>query len=66
MLSENEIVKIVFAPGLKVHKHLDPGLLEMLIRNVYNFEIIKAGLRVEKQKALPLVYEEIVPDTGST
>jgi hypothetical protein len=28
MISENEIAKIVFEAGLKVHKPLGPGLLE--------------------------------------
>jgi GxxExxY protein len=63
-MTENEIAKIVFDKGLKVHKVLGPGLLESSYQECLNYELINAGLFVEKQKALPLVYEEIKLDIG--
>ena len=63
-MSENEIAKIVFDLGLKVHKVLGPGLLESSYEECLFYEIKKQGLYVEKQKALPLVYEEVKLEIG--
>jgi GxxExxY protein len=64
MITENEIAKIVFELGLKVHKILGPGLLESAYEECLYYEIKKTGLIVEKQKALPLIYEEVRLDIG--
>ena len=63
-MNENEIAKIVFNLGLKVHRALGPGLLESAYQECLWYEINKAGLKVEKQKALPLVYEDVRLDIG--
>ena len=63
-MTENELEKIVFDLGLKVHKALGPGLLESSYEECLFYEIKKSGLFVEKQKALPLVYEEVKLDIG--
>ena len=63
-MTENELSKLVFDSGLKVHKTLGPGLLESAYEECLFFELQKLGLKVEKQKALPLVYEEVKLDTG--
>lgn len=63
-MAENEISKIVFESGLKVHRHLGPGLLESAYEECLFYELNKLGLQVEKQKALPLVYGEVLLDIG--
>ncbi|MGE0019148.1 MAG: GxxExxY protein [Draconibacterium sp.] len=63
-MTENELSKLVFDSGLKVHKTLGPGLLESAYEECLSFELQKLGLKVEKQKALPLVYEEVKLDAG--
>ena len=63
-MTENEISEIVVDCALKVHKVLGPGLLESAYEECLFFELKKAGLFVEKQKALPLVYEEIKLEIG--
>jgi len=63
-MNENEIAKLVFELGLKVHKTLGPGLLESSYEECLFYEIGKNGLFVEKQKALPLVYEEVKLEIG--
>jgi GxxExxY protein len=63
-MTENEIAKVVFDLGLKVHKILGPGLLESSYEECMFYEINKHGLFVEKQKALPLVYEEVKLEIG--
>ncbi len=64
MKTENEIAKIVFDCALKVHRQLGPGLLESAYEECLFYELKKTGLKVEKQKALPLVYEEVKLEVG--
>ena len=61
-MHENEISKIIFDLGLKIHKNLGPGLLESAYEECLFYEISKAGLFVEKQKPMPLIYEEVKLD----
>ena len=63
-MTENEIAKIVFEAGLKVHRHLGPGLLESAYEQCLFYELAKTGMFIEKQKALPLVYETVKLDAG--
>ena len=63
-MKENEISRIVFECALKVHKALGPGLLESAYEECLYYELRKNGLYVEKQKPLPLVYEEVKLDIG--
>jgi GxxExxY protein len=63
-MTENELSKIVFDLGMKVHKVLGPGLLESAYEECFYYEIKKYGLFVEKQKALPLIYEDIKLEVG--
>ena len=64
MITENELSKIVFSCALKVHQNLGPGLLESAYEECLFYEIKKTGFDVQKQKALPLVYEEVKLDIG--
>ncbi|BAU54986.1 GxxExxY protein [Mucilaginibacter gotjawali] len=63
-MTENEISRIVFDCALKVHQHLGPGLLESTYQECLFYELNKTGLKIEKQKPLPLIYEEIRLDVG--
>lgn len=63
-MTENEISKIIINSGLKIHRVLGPGLLESAYEECLYFELCQQGLKVEKQKALPLVYEGIKLDAG--
>ncbi len=49
---------------LKVHKALWPGLLESAYEECMYYELKKYDLKVEKQVALPLIYEEVKLDVG--
>ena len=62
--TENEIAKIVFESGLQIHKTLGPGLLESAYEECLYFDLVNAGLEIEKQKSLPLIYKEIKLDAG--
>ncbi len=63
-MTENEISKIVFDCGLKVHKVLGPGLLESAYEECLFYELLQTGVTVEKQKGLPLIYEEVKLNIG--
>jgi len=63
-MDENEIAKIVFELGLEIHKRLGPGLLESAYLECLYYEIKEAGLHVEKQYALPLIYKDVKMDVG--
>lgn len=63
-MTENELSKIVFDAGLKVHKALGPGLLESAYEECLFFELVNLDLKVEKQKGLPLIYGTARLDVG--
>jgi GxxExxY protein len=63
-MTEQEISKIVFDCALRVHKALGPGLLESAYEECLYYELKKSNLKVEKQKPLPLIYEEVKLDVG--
>ncbi len=63
-MTENELSRVVFDSALKVHQALGPGLLESAYEECLYFELKKTGLIVEKQKPLPLIYEDVKLDVG--
>jgi GxxExxY protein len=50
--------------ALQVHKALGPGLLESAYEHCLAFEIARRGLAVQRQLALPIVYEGERLDAG--
>ncbi len=63
-MNENELSKIVIGYAIKVHKSLGPGLLESAYEECLFYELNKNGLYVERQKPIPLIYEEVKLDVG--
>ncbi len=61
---ENELSKIVIGLAIKVHRNLGPGLLESAYEECLFYELKRAGLYVEKQKAMPLIYDDVKLDVG--
>lgn len=61
---ENEIAKKVIGIAIEVHKALGPGLLESAYKEGLFYKINKAGLNVEKEKPMPLLFEEVKLDCG--
>jgi GxxExxY protein len=59
-----EIFKKVLDCSFQVHTALGPGLLESAYEECLFYEMTQIGLKVEKQKALPLVYKEVKLDAG--
>ena len=63
-MTENELSHLAVGCAMRVHSALGPGLLESAYEACLRFELIKAGLNVEAQKPLPLVYESVKLECG--
>ncbi|MGB3204424.1 MAG: GxxExxY protein [Crinalium sp.] len=63
-MTENELSKIIIGCAMKVHTALGAGLLESAYEACLEYELRKTKLRVEKQKPIPLIYEEVRLDCG--
>jgi len=58
------IFKKVLDSSFQVHTALGPGLLESAHEECLYYELSHSGLRVEKQKPLPLVYKDVKMEAG--
>jgi GxxExxY protein len=63
-MTENEISKIIIGLAIQVHRSLGPGLLENAYKECLFYKINQYGLFVEKEKVLPLIFEEVKLDCG--
>jgi GxxExxY protein len=63
-MEESDLTEKIIGCAIKVHKALGPGLLESAYQACLYYELVKSGLFVEKEKPLPLVYEEVRLDCG--
>lgn len=64
ILSENELSNIIIGCAIEVHNQLGPGLLESAYQECLCYELIKAGLNVQKEVSLPIIYKDIKLDHG--
>jgi GxxExxY protein len=64
IMDENELSRIVIGLAIEVHNALGPGLLESAYKECLYYKIIKAGLFAEKEKMMPLIFEEVKLDCG--
>jgi len=58
-MTENEIAKQVLDAAFTVHAKLGPGLLESVYEVVLAYELQKRGLTAERQKPMPILYDNI-------
>lgn len=58
-MTENEIAKQILDAAFAVHKKLGPGLLESVYEVVLAYELQKRGLTAERQKPMPILYDNI-------
>jgi GxxExxY protein len=54
----------IIGAAIEVHRNLGPGLLESAYEACLAYELEEAGLTVERQKTVPLVYKDIHLDLG--
>ena len=60
----NALTEQIIGAALDVHRELGPGLLESAYEACLMFELVRRGLRVERQLGLPLVYRGQTLDCG--
>ncbi len=59
-----KVFKKVLDCSFQVHIALGPGLLESAYEECLYYELMQLGLKVEKQKPLPLIYKEVKLEAG--
>ena len=60
----NNLSYQIIGCAIEVHRILGPGLLESAYQNCLIYELKKAGLKVEKEISLPIVYKNIELNHG--
>jgi GxxExxY protein len=55
----NRITSKIIECAIRIHRAMGPGLLEKAYFGCLCFEVHSAGLRIETQRALPLVYRGV-------
>jgi GxxExxY protein len=60
----NELTSTIIGAAIKVHRTLGPGLLESAYRACLAYELRKLGRRVDEERPIPLIYEEVRLDCG--
>ena len=61
---ENELSNIIIGCAIEIHKQLGPGLLESAYKECLHYELRQAGLKVQKEKPMPIVNKEVKLDHG--
>ena len=63
-MTENEIAKIIVNVAYNIHVKLGPGLLESVYEEILHYELRKQNLSIERQRAIPVVWEKIKMEIG--
>jgi GxxExxY protein len=63
-MRSGDLTPEIIGAAIKIHRKLGPGLLESAYEACLAFELDKLGLRVERQKPVPLIYEAVKLDCG--
>jgi GxxExxY protein len=63
-LNENEIAKEVVDAAFKIHRRLGPGLLESVYEAILAYELRKRRLKVHRQMAVPIVWDDLRFEEG--
>lgn len=59
---EEQIAKAIVHAAYTVHQKLGPGLLESIYELCFCHELLKVGLKAERQMPVPLVYDNLTFD----
>ena len=63
-MTENEISLITVNTAYQIHYTLGPGLLESVYEEIMFYELSKQGLIVERQKEIPIIWDELRMEIG--
>jgi GxxExxY protein len=60
----DSITRRIIGAAIEVHRRLGPGLLESAYGTCLAFELRQMDLKIEEQKALPVIYRDVKLDCG--
>jgi GxxExxY protein len=63
-MNENELSKRIIGLAIEIHQSLGPGLLESAYKECLYHKLRQEGLAVEKEKSMPLIYDNIKLECG--
>jgi GxxExxY protein len=63
-MNENELATKIIGVAMDVHTKLGPGLLEAVYKECLYYKLKKLNYEVEKEKVMPVFFEEIKMDHG--
>jgi GxxExxY protein len=63
-MSENEISNKIIGSAIEVYQSLGSGLLESAYKECLFYKLHKSGFSVEKEKPMPLIFEEVKLECG--
>ena len=63
-MTVNELSYKIINLAIKVHTELGPGLLESTYKEFLFYELKKNGIFTEKEKPLPLIYQDVNLECG--
>jgi GxxExxY protein len=64
LLRSPDLTREIIGAAIKVHRELGPGLLESAYEVCLAYELQELGMKVERQKPVPLIYESVKLDCG--
>ena len=63
-LKINGLTEKIIGCAILVHRNLGPGFLESVYQAALAFELSKLGIPFEKEKSLPVEYEDVKLNVG--
>ncbi len=63
-MNENDLSKRIIGLAIEIHQTLGPGLLESAYKECLFYRLIKEGFNVEKEKPMPLIFNEVRLECG--
>jgi GxxExxY protein len=63
-MNENKIATLILDACFKIHRKLGPGLFESVYEEVLSYELEKMELDFQRQKAIPVIWEDFKLDQG--
>lgn len=55
----NEITGIIIEESIRIHRDTGPGLMESVYEELLSYRLAKRGLKVKRQGAVSLIYEDV-------
>jgi GxxExxY protein len=63
-LPSPDLTREIISAAIRIHRELGPGLLESAYEACLAYELQKLGLKVERQKPVPLIYGGVRLECG--